>query len=309
MKTAGFHHVALVTADLSRSIAFYEELLGLPVAPGAGRVAVLGSGPGSLVMLSESRDGGRGFAGLGGVHHVAFGTSSEAVQLMWKRRLVDAGVAVSGPYDRGWFHSIYFRDPDGQVLEIATAGPGYARDEDPARLGEEVIMPGAGQIRGNRDERQIAGRTHDAPVHTISEDMRLHGIHHVTGFTSDVAETDLFYQRALGLRLVKRSVNQDDGRTPHWFWARYEDGHVAPHSSLTMFGSWSEGGAMARYHGMRSGIGQAHHVAFRATDSAELDAWESHLRSLSLEVARVSDSPYESIRFRAPDGMLFDIAV
>ena len=52
--------------------------------------------------------------------------------------------------------------------------------------------------------------------------MALHGIHHVTGHTDDLGAAGDFYEQALGLRLVKRSVNQDDPDTLHYFWANYD---------------------------------------------------------------------------------------
>ena len=74
----------------------------------------------------------------------------------WKRWLTDKGVRVTGPYDRGWFVSIYFQDPDGQVLEIATAGPGFDYDEPIDALGQRQIQPTPGRLIGNRDEASIA---------------------------------------------------------------------------------------------------------------------------------------------------------
>jgi glyoxalase family protein len=61
-----------------------------------------------------------------GFHHTALGVETGEGLLRWKRRLTDLGWAVSGPYDRGYFTSLYFRAPDGQLLEIATDGPGFA---------------------------------------------------------------------------------------------------------------------------------------------------------------------------------------
>ena len=141
----------------------------------------------------------------------------------WKRRLTDAGLAVSGPFDRGWFRSIYFRDPDGQVLEIATRGPGYAVDEPIEALGRrELAPPTSAEIRGARDEAAIAARTWLEPVPVITPDMALEGIHHVSAITGNLDRLNDFYDSALGLKLVKKSFNQDDPNTKHWFWASYD---------------------------------------------------------------------------------------
>jgi glyoxalase family protein len=78
--------------------------------------------------------------GAGGVHHVAFRTPDSEYDA-WAERLGDLGVPNSGPVDRFYFRSLYFREPNGVLFEIATDGPGFAVDEDPERLGEEVALP------------------------------------------------------------------------------------------------------------------------------------------------------------------------
>ena len=147
-------------------------------------------------------------------------------------------------------------DPDGQVLEIATRGPGYAVDEPIEALGRlELAPPTSAEIRGARDEAAIAARTHPEPVPVITPDMALEGIHHVSAITSDLERLNDFYDSALGLKLVKKSFNQDDPNTRHWFWASYDGTEVKPHSALTFFG-WPKGGRAAR-----GGVGQTHHLA------------------------------------------------
>ena len=79
--------------------------------------------------------------GAGGVHHVAFRTPTEEEYHGWFHRLRDLGVQNSGEIDRYYFRSLYFREPNGVLFEIATDGPGFAVDEDPATLGEHVVLP------------------------------------------------------------------------------------------------------------------------------------------------------------------------
>ena len=79
--------------------------------------------------------------GAGGVHHVAFRTPSEEEYHAWTERLNGMGVPNSGEIDRYYFRSLYFREPNGILFEIATDGPGFAVDEDPATLGEKVVLP------------------------------------------------------------------------------------------------------------------------------------------------------------------------
>jgi glyoxalase family protein len=311
--TPGFHHVTLVASNSAQTIGFYRDLLGLSLLHQTHDVddpdtehlffAPDANAPSPLITFLQWPEVRRGRWGVGGIHHVALGTTDENTQLQWKRWLTDHGVAVSGPYDRGWFHSIYFVDPDGQVLEIATAGPGYEVDEPIDALGSTVQMPSQSQLRGFRDEAAIAVRTYPDEVTEITSDMKLDGIHHITGMTNDVRAMDAFYQASLGLRLIKRSVNQDDPATPHWFWANYDGSRVAPHSSLTMFG-WPTSNYLAR-----NGVGQTHHVAFRADNIAQLHEWYEHLSRMNLEVTPVLQREYyASMFFTAPDGLLMEIA-
>ena len=58
-----------------------------------------------------------------------------------KRHLDDVGIGNSGIIDRFWFHSLYFRDPDGNLLEVATKGPGYTADESRETLGSRLVLP------------------------------------------------------------------------------------------------------------------------------------------------------------------------
>ncbi len=78
--------------------------------------------------------------GAGGVHHVAFRSPDEDYEA-WADRLNTLRVPNSGKVDRFWFRSLYFREPNGILFEIATDGPGFAVDEDSATLGEKVVLP------------------------------------------------------------------------------------------------------------------------------------------------------------------------
>jgi glyoxalase family protein len=73
------------------------------------------------------------------VHHVAFRTPDDQYEA-WADRLNSKGVPNSGEVDRYWFRSLYFREPNGILFEIATDGPGFTTDEDEATLGEKVVL-------------------------------------------------------------------------------------------------------------------------------------------------------------------------
>jgi glyoxalase family protein len=79
--------------------------------------------------------------GAGGVHHVAFRTPDETQYDAWARRLNDMKIPNSGKVDRFYFRSLYFREPNGILFEIATDGPGFATDEPLESLGEKLALP------------------------------------------------------------------------------------------------------------------------------------------------------------------------
>jgi glyoxalase family protein len=81
-----------------------------------------------------------GLQGAGSVHHIAW-ASQDADHLAWQDRVRDAGARVTPVLDREYFRSIYFREPRGVLFEIATLSPGFAVDEDPDHLGEELRLP------------------------------------------------------------------------------------------------------------------------------------------------------------------------
>jgi glyoxalase family protein len=80
------------------------------------------------------------YPGAGGVHHVAFRTPDSDYEA-WAERLDRMRVPNSGKVDRFYFRSLYFREPNGVLFEIATDGPGFATDEPLEALGERLALP------------------------------------------------------------------------------------------------------------------------------------------------------------------------
>jgi glyoxalase family protein len=80
------------------------------------------------------------YPGAGGVHHVAFRSPDKDYDA-WAARLKEMRIPNSGKVDRYWFRSLYFREPNGILFEIATDGPGFAVDEPLDKLGESLVLP------------------------------------------------------------------------------------------------------------------------------------------------------------------------
>lgn len=98
-------------------------------------------GTGAEVHLEERMDLPRERLGRGGVHHVAFRVENEVELRKWIDRIQSAGIPNSGFVDRFYFRSLYFREPNGLLFEIATDGPGFDTDEDLNHLGESLALP------------------------------------------------------------------------------------------------------------------------------------------------------------------------
>ncbi len=95
-----------------------------------------------------------GIEGAGTVHHVAWACTIDE-QPAWRERLLRACAPVTPQIDRFYFQSLYFREPSGVLFELATMGPGFAVDEDPAHLGERISLPPAFEHLREHAERSL----------------------------------------------------------------------------------------------------------------------------------------------------------
>lgn len=147
----GLHSVTTVVRQLEPTAHILTEVLGLTQVGqysasdnSVYKVHVFAfgqGGAGAELHVAVRPDLRRGHDGRGGVHHVAFRTPNDKEQQYWQERLAQAGMRVTEIIDRFYFKSIYFREPGGVLFEIATDGPGFATDEDPAHLGERLALP------------------------------------------------------------------------------------------------------------------------------------------------------------------------
>src|SRR4051794_16065176 len=139
MRLRGLHHVTAICRDLERTIAFYRDTLGLPIVRDAfsdddpeARHVWFDGGNGTFVTFMEYAEMPEGVVGIGSTHHFALRVDSHDEQVAWRDYLRNKGVPCSEVLDRGSFHSIYVKDPDGHVVEIATRGPNLDAGEPPA---------------------------------------------------------------------------------------------------------------------------------------------------------------------------------
>jgi glyoxalase family protein len=147
----GLGPVLLSVPELQR----IEALLTIVMGMRKTRQYKLDGGAGASAQVYEMGEGGpaaelhvalepdlpRARQGAGAVHHVAVRTPDEAQYKAWADRLKAYRVPNSGPVNRFYFQSLYFREPNGILFEIATDGPGFATDEPLEHLGEKLALP------------------------------------------------------------------------------------------------------------------------------------------------------------------------
>ena len=142
----GLGPIRLAVAQPERTEAVLTEVMGFRRARTfelpEGEVAVFETGPGGpaaeVHLLKDT--GAPARQGAGSVHHVAFRVPDTDYEA-WADRLRQRRVPSSGPVDRYYFRSLYFREPNGILFEIATDGPGFATDEPMESLGERLALP------------------------------------------------------------------------------------------------------------------------------------------------------------------------
>ena len=155
MKLTTFNHASPITSDPYLTASFFEKFLGLKnnftiPNPDQDNTSILAIGNDQhldFLRYISSTTAPHGFVGDGSIHHIAMAVEEDEDQLMFLRRLNEVGVRNSGIIDRFWFKSLYFRDPEGNLLEIATKKPGYAVDEPLEKLGSHLVLPKWLEIR------------------------------------------------------------------------------------------------------------------------------------------------------------------
>jgi len=146
----GLGPILLSVPDLKPTEAVLTSIMNMrpardyPSPSGGGQVHVFEMGPGGpaaeLHVAVEPNLPPAG-QGAGGVHHVAFRTPDVEGLHAWTERVTRMGLRNSGEVERYYFRSLYFREPNGILFEIATDGPGFAVDEPLASLGESLSLP------------------------------------------------------------------------------------------------------------------------------------------------------------------------
>lgn len=161
IQTQGVHHITLIGADRQTSIDFWEGVLGMPFLFEQPNLDVpeqnhlyFDPGDGSLITVF-TREGLKpdptpNPEGIGNLHHIAF-TVSRAAYTQAAQRMEERGVPHSGEVDRGFMDSFYFRDPLGQLYELACY-----KFEPPVGVTHSEVLYEAHKLRVERGDYNIA---------------------------------------------------------------------------------------------------------------------------------------------------------
>jgi glyoxalase family protein len=140
----GFHRVTLWVARGEPTERVLVDTLGFrPISEEGGtrRFAAGDGGPGMQVDIRSVGGFPQGVVSVGTVHHVAWRAADDAAQLALREQVVQAGLEPTPVIDRQYFHSVYFREPEGVLFELATDPPGFTIDEPADQLGEHLMLP------------------------------------------------------------------------------------------------------------------------------------------------------------------------
>jgi glyoxalase family protein len=143
MQIRGLGPITLSVPNLAPTDAVLPKLMGMTPATSFGETHVYkmeGQGPVAELHVRVEPKLSPASQGAGAVHHVAYNIPMADYEL-WTNRLKEMRIPNSGPVDRFWFKSLYFREPNGILFEIATNGPGFQTDEPMESLGESLSLP------------------------------------------------------------------------------------------------------------------------------------------------------------------------
>jgi glyoxalase family protein len=138
----GLYGAQLWERELAPSVDFITSVLGfVRLGEENGWVRYGFTDAPGIVDLRATPDARRGAWGVGSVHHLAWAVADDEEQLRVRAQVEDGGSRATPVIDRFWFKSVYFKEPGGVLFELATEGPGFSVDEDPAHLGESLVLP------------------------------------------------------------------------------------------------------------------------------------------------------------------------
>jgi glyoxalase family protein len=140
----GFHSATMAIESLRMSEMILSDVLGFRLSKNEGnryRYSVQGDMPGSHIDVVAVPDHFPGFMGTGTIHHIAFRAKDDETLKELKSKVENKNISTTEIIDRKYFHSVYFREPNGILFELATDIPGFLVDEKKELLGKKLQLP------------------------------------------------------------------------------------------------------------------------------------------------------------------------
>lgn len=142
--TKGFHNITLSLTDIKPTAKILTDVFDYKFIGKEGnryRYATDAVDNAAVIDLVELPSEARGHVAGGSVHHVAFRVKNDEMLMHFRQKIVDLGLNITPQIDRNYFHSLYFREPNGVLFEIATENPGFTVDEPLEELGRNLKLP------------------------------------------------------------------------------------------------------------------------------------------------------------------------
>jgi glyoxalase family protein len=154
--TRGFHNITLTLASIEKTANILTNVFGYKLLEekiNRYRFGTDAIETAAIIDLVEVPGEYRGQVAGGTVHHVAFRVIDDAVQKIYRDKLISLRLNPTPVIDRNYFHSVYFREPGGVLFEIATENPGFTVDEHVNELGSHLKIPHQYESRRNEIEK------------------------------------------------------------------------------------------------------------------------------------------------------------
>jgi len=140
----GFHSVVLEVRKLEPTAKILTDIFGYQLLTQEGnryRFITDANATANIVDIVEEPNGSTGQNAAGTNHHVAFRAKDDTTMMEFREKALTAGLNITDKIDRNYFYSLYFREPNGILFEIASDNPGFATDEPVNELGTHLMLP------------------------------------------------------------------------------------------------------------------------------------------------------------------------
>jgi len=151
--TKGFHSIVLTVKKMEPTAKVLTDIFGYKLLTQEGnryRFMTDANRTANIVDILEEPAGNYGHTAGGTNHHVAFRSKDDRVMMEFREKVKTAGLDITEKIDRNYFYSLYFREPNGVLFEIASDNPGFAIDEPVSELGTHLMLPAQYEEHRNR---------------------------------------------------------------------------------------------------------------------------------------------------------------